>query len=92
MDDLVKRLRRWSKFGYGVEASETMAEAADRIAALEAQLASLREALEPFARAQHIIASVDEGSRIRCILTYPEGAEKTFTLASLEAARQALNR
>ena len=60
-----------------------------RIAELEADNARLREALEPFARAQHIVASVD-GERIRCVLTYPPEAKQTFTLASLNEARAAL--
>jgi hypothetical protein len=52
-------------------------------------LEQAREALEPFARAEHIVASVDMG-RIRCVLTYPEGAPETFCLADLKHARAAL--
>ena len=63
--------------------------AADRIEALTAENERLREALAPFARAEHIVASVD-GDRVRCILSYPSGAIETFTLASLDAARAAL--
>ncbi len=68
---------------------EQRREAADHIEKLEADNARLREALEPFARAQHIVASVD-GERIRCVLTYPPEAKQTFTLASLNEARAAL--
>lgn len=60
-----------------------------RIAQLEAELAGAREALRPFARAEHIVASVEMG-RIRCVLTYPEGARDTFCLADLKHARTAL--
>ena len=52
------------------------------------EIKRLREALEPFARAEHIVASCDD--RIRCTLTYPKDATETFTLGSLEAARRAL--
>ena len=43
MSDLIERLVRWSKFGYGVEASATMTEAAATIAQLQAELAEARE-------------------------------------------------
>jgi len=38
MTDIVERLRQWSEFGYGVEASATMKEAADEIERLRADL------------------------------------------------------
>ena len=50
----------------------------------------MREALVPFARAQHIVASVEGDGRIRCILTYQPDADETFTLASLDNARKAI--
>ena len=61
---------------------------ADLLASQAAEIERLREALEPFARAEHIVANCDD--RIRCTLTYPKNATETFTLGSLEAARQAL--
>jgi hypothetical protein len=71
-------------------------EALNAMSALQAELAEaraeverLREALAPFASAEHIVATAEAG-RIRCILTYPEGASETFRLADLKAARQAL--
>ena len=42
MSDIVERLRKWSVFGYGVEASADMKEAADEIE-------RLREALRYYA-------------------------------------------
>ena len=39
MSDIVERLRKWSVFGYGYEASCDMKEAADEIDRLEADLA-----------------------------------------------------
>lgn len=51
-------------------------------------LEKARDALAPFARAEHIVAQCDH--RIRCVLTYPEMATETFTLGSLEDARAAV--
>lgn len=39
MTDIVDRLRKWSVFGYGVEASADMKEAADEITKLRAEVA-----------------------------------------------------
>lgn len=39
MSDIVGRLRQWAKFGYGVDASATMIEAADEIERLTRQFA-----------------------------------------------------
>jgi recombinational DNA repair ATPase RecF len=38
MTDIVERLRKWSVFGYGVEASADMREAADEITTLRAEV------------------------------------------------------
>lgn len=54
-----------------------------------AQVAALREALEPFARAEHICADI-LGENIRCVLTYKENAAQTFTLEALDRAKKAL--
>lgn len=43
--DLVKRLRYWAGFGYGVEASATMNAAAVRIEQLEAALRDIADGL-----------------------------------------------
>lgn len=76
MDSLVERLGRWSRFGYGVEASATMKEAAARITALEADSARLREALvmaiAEMMRAAgrlDIIANCNEDRRLRAALS-----------------------
>jgi len=42
--ELVRRLWRWSSFGYGVEASSTMRNAAPAITTLQAELAEARQA------------------------------------------------
>jgi hypothetical protein len=63
-----------------------------RLATQADALAVMREAeavLAPFARAEHIVASVEMG-RIRCVLTYPEGARATFCLADLKRAQATL--
>lgn len=97
-DDLVAKLRdedsyyRLQEKHWCIDAEELERQrlaAADRIEALEAENERLREAIKPFARAQHIVASIDE-DRIRCVLTYPPEATHTFTLASLDEARAAL--
>lgn len=67
---------------------EARREAVAEIERMAGEIAALREALAPFARAEHIVASCDD--RIRCTLTYPIDATETFTLGSLQAARQAL--
>jgi len=41
--ELVGRLRRWAAFGYGVEASRTMREAADALVAQQARIAELQQ-------------------------------------------------
>ena len=41
MNDLVERLKFWSCFGYGVDASATMSEAADEIERLTKALARI---------------------------------------------------
>lgn len=61
----------------------------DRIAALIAAGDKLAVALAPFARAEHIVASVETDGRIRCILSYPVDAKATFTLALLDQAAEA---
>jgi hypothetical protein len=88
-----------SKSGFAPHGSFT--EAGKVIAHFEAEvtratqadaLAVMREAeavLAPFARAEHIVASVEMG-RIRCVLTYPEGARATFCLADLKRAQATL--
>ena len=72
-----------------VAAKNSLPDLLDEIERLRAERDALREALEPFARAEHIVASMD-GEWIRCILSYPYEARETFTLASLDAARAAL--
>ena len=88
--DLIERLTYWAQFGYGVEATRTMLDAAAALTADAERIAALEEALHPFARAKHIVATVEADGTIRCILTYAPDADQTFTLASLDAARAAL--
>ena len=72
------------------EAKEIIREKNARIEALTAENERLREALEPFARAEQIAATIETDGRIRCTLSYPLDADQTFTLESLNAARAAL--
>ena len=59
-DDLVKRLRKWASFGYGVEASDTMFTAASRIEKLEAELHSCFHRIEELQAAlRGVIAVAD---------------------------------
>lgn len=88
--DLIERLRarKVCKDGIRRQPQKHEREAADLLESQAAEIERLREALGPFARAEHIVASCDD--RIRCTLTYPKDATETFTLGSLEAARQAI--
>ena len=54
MTDIVERLRQWAGFGYGVEASAAMREAADEITRLRAENERLRAALEAWNHAVRI--------------------------------------
>ena len=46
MTDIVERLRRWAKFGYGVEASHDMESAADEIERLRTAMEYIVEYCE----------------------------------------------
>ena len=90
-DPEMEALREWAAEGAKRRRDIVEATAAKdaRIAELIRQRDELVEALRPFARAEHIVASVEMG-RIRCVLTYPEGAPETFTLGDLKRAKDAL--
>lgn len=62
----------------------------EQIAATDRERA-LVEAARPFARAEHIVASVEPDGRIRMILTYPMEATETFALGDLRALSAALS-
>lgn len=55
-----------------------------------AKLRVAESALEPFARAQQIVADCRADGSISMVLNYPQGAAETFNLAALQAAQEAL--
>jgi hypothetical protein len=86
----------WRREWYGCRGEHTAlvhAFARHRLTApnLAAENARLREALEPFARAEGISTGFD-GERIYAILHYPVDAKATICLAALSDARTALDR
>lgn len=96
LDDLKARLLafaqgcRSSMWQSRDETIRLMEEAAEAITDLEALVGELGEALRPFARANHIVASHGEDGTIRCVLSYPKEPLDTFVLASLHRAKVAL--
>ncbi len=85
--ELVRRLRFWMPTG-SKHLEEDLAEAADRIEALEAQNKRLREALEPFAA----LADEIEAAAKKCEPPYdnPESWAKSCAWDDLVAASAAL--
>jgi hypothetical protein len=60
MSDLKERLRKWSVFGYGHEASCDMKEAADRIAQLEAFVQFVAQTFDGFELGKSARAALGE--------------------------------